>query len=406
MIVVAFWAFIAWCATQAGFDNGTFWFVVGVLAVVSALFIRLARDEFRRRRALRITVPVLMLSFLTMSITLFVDSALLTIAASFLARQPRPSIRALSGVCIVSAMIALAGGVMPGIVEGHRLEMMRREFPIVSLERRLQYEKHRTLPMNPRDAIVDDSAMVRLIDWEQELEMRAYRRDQFKRLHDYHYELFVRSTGFGVGRMPLLGLGRLRRPSLRDIRFDDTAVDKAGVESDIPPDFLPSEKSYTVEDLHKVSRKDFLSPIFWGAVIEPPLKVSGFVEHGFHVPPTATLKDVSTWTIERLELVSLLRFGEPRVYVLDHLPRMDQLSSDNVPTRSLDSFESKSLAQLWADEDVVVSHERNEYRMLGSLRAARQCLECHSVQRGELLGAFSYSLRRNLAEEEHVSLRK
>jgi nitrate reductase cytochrome c-type subunit len=85
---------------------------------------------------------------------------------------------------------------------------------------------------------------------------------------------------------------------------------------------------------------------------------------------------------------------------------MDQLSSDNVPTRSLDSFESKSLAQLWADEDVVVSHEGNEYRMLGSLRAARQCLECHSVQRGELLGAFSYSLRRNLAEEEHVSLRK
>jgi hypothetical protein len=169
---------------------------------------------------------------------------------------------------------------------------------------------------------------------------------------------------------------------------------------------LPSEKSYTVEDLHKVSRKDFLNPIFWGAVIEPPLKVSGFVEHGFHFPPTATLKDVSTWTIERLELVSLLRFGEPRVYVLDHLPRMDQLSSDNVPTRSLDSFESKSLAQLWADEDVVVSHERNEYRMLGSLRAARQCLECHSVQRGELLGTFSYSLRRNLAEEEHVSLRK
>ena len=33
-----------------------------------------------------------------------------------------------------------------------------------------------------------------------------------------------------------------------------------------------------------------------------------------------------------------------------------------------------------------------EYQMLGSLRAAKPCLDCHNVQRGELLGAFSYRL--------------
>jgi hypothetical protein len=32
--------------------------------------------------------------------------------------------------------------------------------------------------------------------------------------------------------------------------------------------------------------------------------------------------------------------------------------------------------------------------MLGSIRALKQCTSCHSVERGALLGAFSYVLRR------------
>jgi hypothetical protein len=49
------------------------------------------------------------------------------------------------------------------------------------------------------------------------------------------------------------------------------------------------------------------------------------------------------------------------------------------------------------DDDVVVKKDGDNYGMLGSLRAAKQCLECHSVERGELLGAFSYLLRRETA---------
>jgi hypothetical protein len=33
--------------------------------------------------------------------------------------------------------------------------------------------------------------------------------------------------------------------------------------------------------------------------------------------------------------------------------------------------------------------------MLGSLRATKHCLQCHSGSRGSLLGAFSYRLRRD-----------
>jgi hypothetical protein len=31
-------------------------------------------------------------------------------------------------------------------------------------------------------------------------------------------------------------------------------------------------------------------------------------------------------------------------------------------------------------------------RMVGSVRAAKDCLDCHSVDRGHLLGAFTYEL--------------
>jgi hypothetical protein len=99
------------------------------------------------------------------------------------------------------------------------------------------------------------------------------------------------------------------------------------------------------------------------------------------------------WTLERLELVSLLKFDEPRVYVLDHLPRMDQLSGDDVPTRPLDEFEADALPQLRTAEDIVIDDSAKPLRMLGSLRAADQCRDCHSVARGELLGAFTYFLQ-------------
>ena len=44
---------------------------------------------------------------------------------------------------------------------------------------------------------------------------------------------------------------------------------------------------------------------------------------------------------------------------------------------------------------VVVEATTNRIRMLGSLRASKQCLECHRGHYGALLGAFSYELLRD-----------
>src|SRR5207244_854013 len=99
------------------------------------------------------------------------------------------------------------------------------------------------------------------------------------------------------------------------------------------------------------------------------------------------------WRVYRLELVSLLKFDEPGVYISEYLPRMDELK--DAKTRPLDAFEKKSLEELQQGEDLRVSVAGDQMRMLGSVRALKQCLKCHHAERGELLGAFSYVLRRN-----------
>lgn len=71
---------------------------------------------------------------------------------------------------------------------------------------------------------------------------------------------------------------------------------------------------------------------------------------------------------------------------------MDEL--ENAATRPLDRFEAEALEQLRRSEDVVVESGVNKIRLIGSLRAGKDCLDCHSVQRGKLLGAFSYDLYR------------
>ncbi len=67
---------------------------------------------------------------------------------------------------------------------------------------------------------------------------------------------------------------------------------------------------------------------------------------------------------------------------------MDELK--DAPTRELDFFERKALDRLRTDEGVVIKEQPGGIRMVGSIRAAKHCLECHSARRGELLGAFSY----------------
>lgn len=269
---------------------------------------------------------------------------------------------------------------------------MREEFPVVSLADRLTYERGRNrsrdIRANPRK--LDAEPRRKLKEFEQSLEYGTRRATDLRMIHGRQYERFVRSMGFGVMRMRRPNAEYVRMPPLRDIGFNEIYLGEPDPYGHWDFNFLGGESA---ADLHEFSRADFLHPDGFGYVPER-MKASGFIEHAMHKSPVEATAGKEFWTIERLELVSLLKFDEPRVYVLDHLPRMDQLSSDDVPTRPLGEFEKSALEMLWTEHDFVFRERENEYRMLGSLRAAKQCLDCHSVKRGELLGAFTYVVRR------------
>jgi hypothetical protein len=67
---------------------------------------------------------------------------------------------------------------------------------------------------------------------------------------------------------------------------------------------------------------------------------------------------------------------------------MRELISDQIPG----AFERRALD---AGDDTVTENSANELVMLGALRAATPCMKCHQVERGDLLGAFSYVLQRS-----------
>ena len=138
-----------------------------------------------------------------------------------------------------------------------------------------------------------------------------------------------------------------------------------------------------LDQLHRVSRWDFLDPERMGYVRDRD-HVAGFSSHRFTALPAVDPPNV-VWQVTRLELISLLKHEVPVAYVAKTLPNMDELH--NTPTRPLDEFEQEALPRLRADEDVLYIASDERIRMLGSLRAAKNCIGCHSVKRGELLGA-------------------
>lgn len=98
------------------------------------------------------------------------------------------------------------------------------------------------------------------------------------------------------------------------------------------------------------------------------------------------------WLVTQLQLVSLLKHDAPGVYASKNLPRMEELTETEL--RPLNDFESASLERLAAGDDLALEVHTDRIRMLGALRASKQCVQCHQVTHGELLGAFSYELVR------------
>lgn len=258
---------------------------------------------------------------------------------------------------------------------------VRATYPFVSLEARLP-------PAPARASFAVDSE---LKGFEIDIDNDSYdRHERLQRLHEGSLEEFVRREGFGAARMlggygeSLLanfGRGKTSVPQPRSAHFDtslDVELEAAG-----------SDGSGLL-GFHRRNAVHFANPSGFG-FMKDRRHVAGFQAHQFNELPES-----QPWKVERIELVGLLKETQPRVYVTEELPRMETIAE--IPTRELDAFETSGLAKLQAGGHLFFRAASPGIRMLGAVRSVEQCVKCHGGERGDLLGAFSYSLTRVTVE--------
>ena len=128
--------------------------------------------------------------------------------------------------------------------------------------------------------------------------------------------------------------------------------------------------------------------------------VDGFGVSRMYRPPMRDLSGVletggAELSLGRLELIGLLPDKAPIVYTpFSHTSRPDPA----LKSRPLTTFEERAIADFRKGRDIAVDASTGgPTTCVGAVRAKPTCLECHDGARtGDLLGAFSYGLSRNL----------
>ncbi|QDT52877.1 hypothetical protein Pan44_08900 [Caulifigura coniformis] len=345
-------------------------------AVSAVLMVGLIASR-RFSTAVMVPIPVLFLAVIGLGPTAFIMGVGLLLFALFA--------WAVEAKWSTFAMLAVVPFAI-GSIQHHRhvgslvqdIDAMRADFPVQSLKERLRF--HEEHPVAGGEAASTASFAT---SGGRRYASRAWK---LERLHDESYKDFVAAAGFGSVRMVRVRRSSLELPKLvrtpvasRDLCFDNREV---------PGRAKPTESD--LNQLHLAGMKEFIDDNRMGFDRGPDF-VIGFEPHAVASSPAPIRANDETWQVARLELVSLLRHDEPRVYVSDDLPNLDEL--EQTPTRPLDEFERTHLAALENDQEVVTSDEPTVIRMLGAVRATETCLGCHSVPQKTLLGAFSYDLR-------------
>lgn len=261
------------------------------------------------------------------------------------------------------------------LVEERRL---REQYPFASMAARVPEPPAESRLTNP-----DASAWLA----EHESALRDsfnWRSNQLRRLHARTTDAFVNSDGFGIARMS----GRIRTDELKPERPE--VPPQPGSPAHWPHgekfELSPAQAREQFATMHRHGLTDFVFDDGWG-YRKSRDRVAGFLSHRFSAVPKT-----ETWTVHRIELVGLLKHAEPKVYLSDKLPAMDDLRG--APTRAPDAFETAGLSAIRKGEEGFAAQRPDVVRYLGAIRSAKQCVECHGGNRGDLLGAFAYTLRR------------
>lgn len=271
-------------------------------------------------------------------------------------------------------------------LKGHAVrEQFLSKYPLESLTERVPEPR-----ADYRHAPLTSGVLLTLNRIEAQADREAspgqLRKYILQELHERSVRAFVNNPGFGVGRT-------IRAPSITEEGLNH------GIERDPTPaqpgspalwgsePFTPLVERTELVTLHTDGVLDFVNPRGWGYVRSRDA-VAGFIPHRFSKVPAAR-----TYAVQRVELVGLLKHPEPVVYLSDRLPAMADLR--DVPTRHLDAFENAGLERVRNGEDGFAASRGEVVRFVGGIRSAKQCVQCHGGERGDLLGAFAYTLRAN-----------
>jgi hypothetical protein len=195
-----------------------------------------------------------------------------------------------------------------------------------------------------------------------------------ERMHAEALEHFYADPRNGLSRMPLVYQKIVREwnvPWFSPGELDDGA---------------PIPFKTDLERIHAGSVKDFLHP---DKKVEAEPKV--IVEMS-RAEWTKMARDKKPWEAKQLDLIGLLTHPEPIAYSSEKLPEMKK--TGRAPVRPLDEFEMIALDSLLKGQDMFARSRDGVIRMVGAVRANASCLKCHDDKKeGDLLGAFSYTLR-------------
>ena len=136
------------------------------------------------------------------------------------------------------------------------------------------------------------------------------------------------------------------------------------------------------------------------------------------VPVLATDRfsmDGAIYSVKNMELMSLLKHDPPMIYVTDSRRRSElpahsakpvelklghveppdfKLDPTNYKLRPLREDEAKALNEIKGGKEIAMT----DAGLLGAIRMRTSCLKCHEGKEGDLLGAFSYLLKKEDAD--------
>ncbi len=342
--------------------------------------------------------PMFLYFSVVMALNCFFHGILVAFSKTAHPISPKKTLLVSATMALVSFLIGVVLG-MPGYLEYAKAA---KKFQPADISSRLTYEaKFETDEFH--DHALDEMP-ASLSNSEIEFEFAENQTTGFRgqnttllAIHDGQVEMFVKSPGFGVGRFLQPTLNHVEQNNIQNLPFNGEGVVLPDLRWRFDDPLIGNANSY--KQMHSHSLIDFAHPATLGIVTQPRIVV-GNQPHAFQFPiqeMSGEFLESGNLELQSLELISLRRFDTPRVYVLDHLPRMDQLSGEDTPTRELTKFELSALETLQspaaAPTEIVKQQTTDGLLMVGAVRAFNACLQCHNAKHEELLGAFTYRFK-------------